>query len=126
MATRAVIWMLAAVVVAVVAVYHVLRVLATNCSGAACDWYIPFSLFLPIIAILLAGLTGAFATYGERGRRGWAVLIGLCSVLAVFGPILVALALSDNDTKVWIATVFVLSVPVAVWLSGLAGRTSID
>ena len=126
MATRFVLAALGGLVVLVVLAYHVLRLMAEQCTGPGCDWYIPFSLFLPIIAILLAGLTGAFAAYGERDRRGWSVVIGICAILAVFGPILAAFALSDNDTKVWVATGFLLTVPATVWLSALTRRTSID
>jgi Na+/melibiose symporter-like transporter len=116
----------AVVILSVVVVYHVLRLLASQCTGAACDWYIPFSLFLPLIAILLAGLTGLLtAVYGERSRRGWALLIGACAILAVLGPILAALVLSDNDTKVWVATALVLTVPVAVLMSVVWQPTTI-
>jgi hypothetical protein len=104
-------------IVAVVIVYHVLRVLATQCTGAGCDWYIPFSLFLPIIAILLAGLTALLTMIlGER-RAAWRAVIGISAVVAVIGPILGAMVLSDNDTKVWVATVLVLTVPVIVGMS---------
>jgi len=114
MATRVMTQILSAVVVLVVVIYHALRLMASGCSGGGCDWYIPFSLFLPIIAILLAALTAAFAAYEARAQRGWSVLLGVCGVLASIGSILAALALSDNDAKVWVSTLLVLTVPVAV------------
>ena len=115
MATRA----LAVVVVAVVLVYHVLRVMASQCTGGGCDWYITFSLFLPLIAILLAVLTAGFAAYEARARKGWSTALAISGILASIGTILEAMILSDNDTKVWVATVFVLAVPLLVFMSGL-------
>ena len=116
---------LAIVIVVVVVVYHVLRLMASSCSGGACDWYIPFSLLLPIIAMLLAVLTGALGAYAERARLGWSVALAVCAVLALIGPILAAIALSDNDTKVWIATGLILLVPLAVGLSAVRRPTTI-
>jgi len=116
MATRA----LAFVVVAVVLVYHVLRVMASQCTGGGCDWYIPFSLFLPIIAILLATGTAALAAYATRAQKVWSAVLGMSGILASIGTILGAMILSDNDSKVWLGTVFVLTVPLSVLLN--AGR----
>jgi hypothetical protein len=121
MATRA----LAVVIVAVVLVYHVLRVTASRCTGGACDWYIPFSLFLPLIAILLAVLTAGFGAYAARARRGWSALLGMSGILASIGTILAAMIFSDNDTKVWVATVLVLTVPLAVFASAAWRPTTI-
>ncbi len=121
MATR----ILSIAIVAVTIVYHVLRLMASRCSGAACDWYIPLSLLLPLTAIVLAAVTAGLAAYAERARTGWSVLLAACGVLASIGTILAAILLSDNDTKVWVATVFVLSVPLAVFLSASQRRSTI-
>jgi len=114
---------LAAVVVAVVVVYHVLRVLASQCSGAACDWYIPFSLLLPIVALVLAGVAGAYAGRGAGGV--WFLLLNGCAGLGAFGPIVAAFLLSDNDTKVWVSTVLVLTVPATIGIYAATHRTTI-
>jgi hypothetical protein len=119
MATR----VLAIVIMAVVVVYHVLRVTASQCAGAGCDWYIPFSLLLPLAAIVLAAVTAGLAAYEARARRGWSALLALSGILATIGSILAAVVLSDNDTKVWVATVFVLTVPLTVLMSA-AWRTA--
>ena len=117
MATRA----FAVVVVAIVLVYHVLRVMASQCAGGGCDWYIPFSLLLPIIAILVATGTAAFAAYAARAHKVWSAVLGMSGILASIGTILGAMMLSDNDSKVWLGTVFVLTVPLSVLIS--AGRS---
>lgn len=116
---------LAGVVVLVVVVYHVLRVMASQCSGAACDWYIPFSLLLPIAAIVLAGVTGAFA--GREAHGTWSVALTACAGLAAFGPI-VALVLihGNNDLLVWLSTVLVLTVPASVAIYTATHRTTIN
>ncbi|HZQ48949.1 MAG TPA: hypothetical protein VFB69_01435 [Candidatus Dormibacteraeota bacterium] len=117
--------MLAVVIVAVVIVYHVLRVMASQCSGGGCDWYIPFSLVLPLAAIALALVTGALAAYAERDRPARTIAIAACTLLAFAGSIAGAFVLSDNDAKVWVATVFVLLVPAAVLLTSARQPTRI-
>jgi hypothetical protein len=112
MATRVLGW---SIVLAVIA-YHGLRLILSACTGAACDAYSPLSLLLPIAALVLAGVTGGLAAYEARGRRNWSVLLAACGAAGFFGPIVVAFALQDNDTKVWVSTVLVLTVPVAVGL----------
>src|SRR5436305_10751736 len=116
---------LAVVIVAVVLIYHVLRAMASQCTGGGCDWYIPFSLFLPLIAIMLAVVTAALAAYEARARKAWSMVLGTAGLLASIGTILEAMILSDNDTKVWIATAFVLVVPVMVFTSAWRRPTRI-
>lgn len=113
------------IVVVIVVFYWVLRVAATNCTGATCDWYIPFSLLLPLLAIALAAVAAGIAASQERARPGWRAVIAVCGVLTLIGPVVLALALKDNDTKVWISTVLVLSVPATILLSTAVRRTSI-
>src|SRR5438270_12122057 len=101
---------LAVVIVAVVLIYHVLRAMSSQCTGGACDWYISFSLFLPLIAIMLAVVTAALAAYEARARKAWNMVLGIAGVLASIGTILEAMLLSDNHTKALVATAFVLCV----------------
>ena len=117
---------LAVAIVVVVIAYWILRILASECNGAACDAYIPFSLLLPILAILLAGVAGGIAAYEARARRPWAVAFAGLAVAAVVVPIIVAFALSDNDTKVGVSTILVLTVPAAIGLSAVWPRARID
>jgi hypothetical protein len=107
---------LSLVIVLIVIAYHGLRLILSSCSGASCDAYSPLTLLLPIAGVVLAGITGGLAAYEARGRRPWAVLFAVCGVLAFAGPIVLALVLKDNDTKVWVSTVLVLTVPAAVGL----------
>ena len=106
---------LSLVIVVVVVVYHALRLVATQCTGGACDIYIPFSLLLPLTAMVLAGVAGAMAAYAARtAGSGWVVLLAACAVLGLAGPVITALVLKDNDVIVWVSTVLVLSVPISV------------
>src|SRR2546429_9449481 len=105
---------LSLVIVVVVVVYHGLRLVATQCTGGACDIYIPFSLLLPLTAMVLAGVTGAIAAYAARTTgSGWVVLLAACAVLGVAGPVVTALVLKDNDLIVWVSTVLARSGPIS-------------
>ena len=105
---------LSGVIVLIVAVYQLLRLLASQCTGGACDWYIPFSLLLPISALILAAVTGAMAAYAARAAgRGWVVSLAACAVIGSIGPVAAAFIVKDNDLLVSISTVMVLAVPVS-------------
>ena len=112
-------------IVLVVIVYHGLRLILKTCSGPSSDAYSPLTLLLPIAALALAGATGAIAAYAARARRNWSILLAACAVLAFAGPIVATLLLSDNDTKVWVSTVLVLTVPVTVGLTPFWKPTTI-
>ena len=113
------------VIVLVVIAYHGLRLILTACAGPSCDAYSPLTLLLPIAALVLAGVTGAIAAYEARARRNWSILLAGCAVLAFAGPIVAAFLLSDNDTKVWVSTVLVLTVPITVGLTAFWKPTTI-
>ncbi len=117
---------LAAVVVAVVVVYQVLRAMVSSCAGAACDWYIPFSLLLPVAALVLAAATGGIAAYHARAWRPWGLVFAACAILGSVGPIVAAFALGDNDAKVWVSTVLVLTVPASIGIYAVTHRTTIS
>lgn len=122
MATRVLGW----AIVLIVTVYHALRLILSACTGASCDAYSPLTLLLPISALVLAGVTGGMAAYEARSRRSWAIVLGACAVLGSIGPIVTAMALKDNDTKVWVSTLFVLTVPVTVGTSAFWRPSRID
>jgi hypothetical protein len=105
---------LSGVIVLVVALYQLLRLLASQCTGGACDWYIPFSLLLPITALTLAAVTGGMAAYAARvAGRGWMASLLSCAVIGSIGPVAAAFIIKDNDLLVSISTVMVLAVPVS-------------
>src|SRR2546430_376718 len=115
---------LSALIVLVVVVYHGLRVVATQCSGAGCDAYIPLSLLLPVAALVLAAVAGSMAAYSARAAGdGWTAILAGCAVLGSIGPVLAAFVVRDNDVLVWLSTLFVLTVPVGVGLHTVRGTT---
>jgi uncharacterized membrane protein YhaH (DUF805 family) len=106
---------------ALLVVYHALRIAASQCGGSACDWYILLSLLLPLAVLVLAAVTGAIAisaarrTEGERAGRLWLGLIVTCTLLGVFGPLVALAVLRDSpDTLVPLATVLLVLTPVSV------------
>lgn len=107
------------VIVLIVIMYHGLRLLLVQCSGPSCDAYSPLTLLLPIAALVLAGVTGGMAAYQARAHPRWTLVLTACTVLGAIGPIIAAFALTDNDTKIWVSTVLVLTVPVTVgmWIT---------
>jgi hypothetical protein len=114
---------LAALIVVIVIAYHLLRLAASQCTGAACDLYIPFSLLLPITALALAAVTGGMAAYSARGDGGgWVAILAACAVLGSIGPIVAGFLVPDNDVLVWSSTVLVLSVPTSAGLHEVMGR----
>jgi hypothetical protein len=106
-------------IVLIVVAYHGLRLMLSACSGASCDAYSPLTLLLPVAGIVIAGVTGGLAAYEARRRPVWAIVLAACGVLAFLGPIVAAVVLKDNDTKVWLSTVLVLTVPVVVGTSAV-------
>lgn len=104
----------AAIGLLLLALYCVLRIAASQCSGAPCDWYIPFSLLIPIavlVMVLAAGYLAFLAAWRVRAR-GWAVTLTATTAIAVAGPPLALSAFRDSPDVL---------VPVAIvlWLVGL-------
>lgn len=119
MATR----VLSALIVLIVIAYHGLRLAASQCAGASCDIYIPFSLLLPITALVLAGVAGGMAAFSARAERGgWIGILAACAVLGSIGPVAAGFVLKDNDLLVWTSTVLILTVPAAVGLHTVTSR----
>jgi hypothetical protein len=111
------------------ATYHALRLAAAQCSGVQCDWYIAPSLLLPILIVVVVGLTGFVAMLAARRRRRtaggqtWLGVLAICTALGVIGPI-VALALlkESPDGLVAIATVLFLLTPLSALIFSFAAR----
>ena len=48
--------------------YDIVRVVATSCSGLQCDIYIPLSLLVPLLILILAAVTGVLTISAARQR----------------------------------------------------------
>jgi len=109
---RAVRW-LAAADIALVVVYFVMRELASVCTGAGCDVYIPISLLLPLLIFMASAITAVLALAASRDSHAWFAGLMISTVLAVFGPIVALLIFKDNpDAFVAVGTLLVLQVAV--------------
>jgi hypothetical protein len=116
---------LAIVTLALVAAFYGLRALAGQCAGGECEAYIPFSLLLPLAALVLAGVTGFLAIGAARERRqgGWLALLIICAIASVAGPIASAFAFRDSpDLFVPVATALILFVPLAALVYSFTGN----
>lgn len=105
--------LLAGAVVVLVAVYFVMRGLATGCTGAGCDVYIPISLLIPLLILVTVAVTGIVATAQARASHAWFAGLLLSTVLGVIGPI-VALLIFRDSPDAFVATGTVLELQVAL------------
>jgi hypothetical protein len=110
---------------ALVAAFYGLRALAGQCVGGECETFIPFSLLLPLAALILAAITGFLAIDASRARRqaGWLALLIICTVVSVAGPIASAFVFRDSpDLFVPVATVLILLAPLAALIYSFTGN----
>jgi len=103
-------WAIAALVL--LGAFHVMRLAAAACSGAACDAFIPLSLLLPAAVLVCAGVAGTIAASGAGGAPR--ALLVAATLLSTAGP-LIALALfrDSPDSLVAAATMLFLFSPAA-------------
>jgi hypothetical protein len=102
--------------------YFLLRQFAFSCSGGLCDWYIPFSLLLPLAALGLVAIIAINAL--PLAPTGWRPILAVAGLISFFGPF-VALAIwrDQPDVLVPVATVLLLILPLVALLFTLtAGR----
>lgn len=105
---------LAGAVIALIALYFVFRAVASACTGAGCDVYIPISALIPLLILLTALITGIVATVTARHDHTWFTVLLGATVLGVVGPFVALLIFRDSpDAFVAVATVLSLLVPVA-------------
>jgi hypothetical protein len=116
----------ATVTLVLLGLYFVLRALAFSCSGAACDAYIPVSLMIPVLILVLTALTGVLAIIRARALRRWFAALIAATLLGVAGPILALLVFRDNpDAFVLTGTILVLlAVGTALAFSFRPARSS--
>lgn len=107
--------LLAAAILVLIAVYFVMRGLATACTGAACDAYIPISVLIPLLILITVAVTGITATVDARARHSWFAGLLLSTVLGVLGPIVALLIFKDSpDAFVVAGTLLELQVALVV------------
>jgi hypothetical protein len=116
---------LAILTFALIAAFYGLRALAGQCVGGECEAYIPFSLLLPLAALVLAAITGFRAIGAARARRqiSWLALLIICTTVSVAGPIASAVVFRDSpDLFVPVATALILFAPLAALIYGFTGN----
>jgi len=97
--------------------YHVMRAIVTQCTGAACDAYIPFSLLVPLLILVSAAATSLTALLRARHDTTWFILLAVCAALGVLGPLLILVVLRDSpDAFVVLSTLLILTIPVSALL----------
>jgi hypothetical protein len=107
----------AIVTLVLLGVYQVMRAIVAQCTGAACDDYIPFSLLLPLLVLVTAAATSATALLHARHDRRWFTVLAVCTVLGVLGPLLSLIVLRDSpDAFVILSTLLILTIPVSALL----------
>lgn len=93
--------------------YHLMRIAATACSGSVCDAYIPLSLLLPFLVLIGAAVSGVLAIAAARHDRTWLIVLIVCTVVGVIGPIIALAELRDSpDAFVVSSTILVAVAPV--------------
>lgn len=90
-----------------------MRALATACTGAACDVYIPISVLLPLLIFTCAAVTAVLAITSARASHAWFAGLMISTVLAVAGPIVALLVFRDNPNA-FVATGTILELQLAV------------
>ena len=97
--------------------YHVMRAIVTQCTGAACDAYVPFSLLVPLLVLVSAAATSVTALLQARQTLTWFTLLAVRTVLGVLGPLLSLIVLRDSpDAFVILSTLLILTIPVSALL----------
>lgn len=104
----------AIVTLALLVIYHLLRLVASACSGSGCEVYIPVSLLLPLLILIGAVVSGLMAISAARRDRTWLIALGLCTGVGVIGPLVALIVLRDSpDAFVVSSTILVALAPVS-------------
>jgi hypothetical protein len=105
--------------IVVLTIYHGMRIAASECTGGACDVYIPLSLALPVAAIVVAAMAAA--------RGTWRIAVAVTLLLSVAGPpVALAIWRDSPDVFVPVATVLIPLCPICVlafWYFALRPKT---
>jgi hypothetical protein len=106
--------------------FYAVRALAGACVGPECETFIPFSLLLPLAALVLAAITGFLAIGASNARRqaGWLVALIICTIVSVVGPIASAFIFRDSpDLFVPVATALIVLAPLAALIYSFTGNS---
>ena len=104
----------AVLALALLGAYHAVRLAAGRCSGAQCDAYIPLSLLVPILLLVMVAVTGVMAIRDARARhRPWSIPLTGSTVLGTAGPLVAAAVYRDQpEAVVAVATALFAQVPL--------------
>ncbi len=114
---------LAFLTIAVLLVYHLVRLASADCSGPGCEWFIPLSIYLPLTGFALAVITGVCGIQATGPRSIWRAILAVALVISVIGPFAAVIQLRNSpDLVVPIATVLLLVAPVAALIADAVDR----
>lgn len=119
---------LALITLALLVLYHGMRLLAATCNGSGCDWFIPFSLLLPLAIFIMVGVTGLDAiAHSRASAASRRPLVGALAAIGFLGPIVVLFVFRDRpDAFVWTSTLLISLLPavvIAFWLADRRGHS---
>ena len=118
--------MAAIATIALLIAYHLMRAAAAACTGEGCDIYLPLSLLLPLLELIGAVITGLMAISAAWRDRTWLVVLSVCTVIGVIGPIVGLFIFRDApDAFVVTSTVLVALVPVSALVYSFRRATAI-
>jgi hypothetical protein len=102
-----------------------MRIAATACSGSVCDAYIPLSLLFPILILVGSAVTGVIASLAARRDRTWLIVLGLCTAVAVVGPVAaLAVLRASPDAFVVTSTILVALAPAGALAYSFSRQTA--
>lgn len=113
----------AVISLALLAGFYGLRAAAAACVGAQCDLYIPLSVLVPALVLVMGAVTGVRATGHAHGalQPGWAVMLGTLTAVGVAGPVISLAVLRDQpDVLVPVASALSALVPLVALAYSLA------
>ncbi len=114
---------LAFLTIGVLLIYQLVHLASEDCSGPGCEWFIPFSIYLPLTAFALAVITGVRGIQATAPRSPLRAILAVALVISVIGPFAAVILLRNSpDLVVPIATVLVLVAPVAALIADAVDR----
>ncbi len=103
--------------IVLIAVNVAFRAIASKCTGAACDAYIPVSALIPLLIFLAVAVAAGLATAGAGRPSPWFPLLLALAAVSVAGPIAALLIFRDSPDA-FVATGTGLELVIAVIVLG--------